>query len=256
MLRKPDVRTSEPTVSRRFPIGLTAATAIAIGILLVLGGWQMQRLAWKEALLHRIAALQDAPAQPLADVLARAAAGENVDFTRVELECPGLAKAPYVELYALREGGAGSRIISACPASAGYGSVLVDRGFVADTISARPPVDAADRAPLHVVGVLRQPDPRSFAAATDDPAHRKFYTRNAAAMAGLLGVANPAPMFVLAETATNPEWAALVPAPIPADIPNRHLEYALTWFGLAATLACVYAAMLWRRLQAPPVLKA
>ena len=36
-------------------------------------------------------------------------------------------------------------------------------------------------------------------------------------------------------------------APVPADIPNRHLEYAITWFGLAAALVAVYAAMLWRR---------
>ena len=38
-----------------------------------------------------------------------------------------------------------------------------------------------------------------------------------------------------------------VPAPIPANIPNRHFEYALTWFGLAAALIGVYAAMLLRR---------
>lgn len=243
---------------RGFPIGLTIAVAISLAILLVLGGWQMKRLAWKEDLLARIAALQSAPAQPLGAVLAKAAAGGDVDFTRVSLDCSGLAKAPFVELYALRDGEAGSRVVSACalPAGGPYGSVLVDRGFVADTISARPPVDAADRTPAHVVGVLRKPDPRSWAAPVDDPAHRRFYTRDAAVMAGPLGAARPAPLFLLAETASNPEWAALVPAPVPADIPNRHLEYALTWFGLAATLACVYAAMLWRRLRPAPALKA
>ena len=53
----------------------------------------------------------------------------------------------------------------------------------------------------------------------------------------------------MAETASNPEWAALKPAPIPTDIPNNHLSYAITWFGLAAALVGVYAALLWRRLQ-------
>ena len=51
----------------------------------------------------------------------------------------------------------------------------------------------------------------------------------------------------MAETATNPDWKGLIPAPIPADIANRHLEYALTWYGLAAALLGVYAAMLFRR---------
>ena len=59
----------------------------------------------------------------------------------------------------------------------------------------------------------------------------------------------PAPVFLMAETSTNPGWQALVPAPLPAEITNRHLEYALTWFGLAAALAGVYAALLFKRLR-------
>ncbi len=37
------------------------------------------------------------------------------------------------------------------------------------------------------------------------------------------------------------------PAPLPLDIPNNHLGYAITWFGLAAALAGVYLAMLFRK---------
>ncbi|WP_269715532.1 SURF1 family protein [Caulobacter sp. NIBR2454] len=225
------------TQTSRFPIGLTIATAISLAILCTLGGWQMQRLAWKQDLLTRIAALQGAPATPWMP--------SSAEFTRVSLTCPGLAKAPFVELYAIREGKAGSRIISACKTP--QGSVLVDRGFVPDTISARPPVDAADRTPVAVAGVLRGGDPRSFITPPDRPAERQFFAREVGPIAAALGAANPAPMFLMAETSSNPEWAALEPAPLPAEITNRHLEYALTWFGLAATLACVYAAMLWRR---------
>ena len=54
----------------------------------------------------------------------------------------------------------------------------------------------------------------------------------------------------MAETSSNPEWPALIPEPLPLDIPNRHLEYALTWFGLAAALAAVYAALVRRRMKA------
>ena len=40
----------------RFPIGLTLAAAIALAILIGLGIWQIQRLAWKQDLLARVAA--------------------------------------------------------------------------------------------------------------------------------------------------------------------------------------------------------
>jgi surfeit locus 1 family protein len=237
---------SEP--ARKVPIGLTLATAIALAILIGLGVWQVQRMAWKQDLLTRIAALQAAPPQAIGPVLAREAAGEDVNFTRVAVDCPGLASAPYVELYALREGQAGVRLISACKLSgAAYGAVLVDRGFVIDTISARPPKDPANIDPFHLVGVLRTPDKATFVTPKNEVTGNRWYSRDVAAMARQLGVERPAPVFLFAETATNPQWKALIPAPVPAEIPNRHLEYALTWFGLAGALLAVYAAMLWRR---------
>lgn len=230
----------------RFPVGLTIATAIALAILLALGTWQLQRLAWKRDLLARIEALQTAPAQPAGPVLDRAAEGEGADFTRVTATCPGLAAAPFLELYAIRDGKAGARLISACPIdSAAYRTLLVDRGFVADTISARPPVNPSDETPLAVTGVLRAPEPGN----TFSPPNRpdRWFTRDVAAMAAVLGAPDPAPMFLMTETPTNPEWQALVPAPVPANIANRHLEYAVTWYGLAAALVGVYAAMLLRK---------
>ncbi|TAJ72259.1 MAG: SURF1 family protein [Phenylobacterium sp.] len=231
---------------RGFPVGLTVATVVALAILLVLGTWQLQRLHWKQGLLARVAALQTAPAQPLEPVLDRVAKGGDADFTRVKVTCPGIATAPYLELYSLREGQAGARLISACRAtSLEYRSILVDRGFVIDTVSARPPVDAAAVAPVEVIGILRVPEHGNSFTPPNTP--QRWYTRDVAAMADALKAPDPAPLFLMAETATNPEWKALVPAPIPADIPNRHLEYALTWYGLAAALLGVYAAMLFRR---------
>lgn len=229
---------------RGFPVGLTVATAIALAILLALGTWQLQRLRWKEDLLAKIAALQAAPAKPAGPVLHGVDQGADADFTRVKVICPGLAKAPFVELYSVREGDAGSRLISACRLD-GERSILVDRGFVLDTVSARPPVDAADVTPIEVVGVLRKPEPGNSFTPPNTP--QRWYTRDVAAMAAALKAPRPAPLFLMAETATNPDWKALVPAPIPAVISNRHLEYALTWYGLAAALLGVYAAMLFKR---------
>jgi surfeit locus 1 family protein len=233
----------------RFPVGLTLATAIALAILIGLGVWQLQRLKWKEGLLAHIAALQSAKAAPAGAVLDDLARGRDVDFTRVTATCPGLASAPFLELYAVREGGAGVRLISACEVpSFRYRTILVDRGFVPDTASDRPKVDPADRRPVTVTGVLRKPDRPSFISPKNRPGH--WFTRDIPAMAAALGAPAPAPVFLFAETPTNPALKALTPAPLPAEIPNRHLEYAITWFGLAAALLGVYAASLFRRVRA------
>lgn len=229
-----------------FPVGLTIATVIALAILLALGTWQLQRLAWKGDVLDRIAALEAATPEPVGGVLDRVGQGADGDFTRVTATCPGLDAAPFLELYAIREGQAGSRLISACPVdSAAYRSVLVDRGFVADAVSSRPAVDPAKARPVTVTGVLREPDPRNFFAPANRP--DRWFTRDIPAMAAVLGARDPAPLFLMAETSTNPDWTALTPAPVPAEISNRHLEYAVTWYGLAAALLGVYAAMLLRR---------
>ena len=237
------------TEQRRFPVGLTVAVAIAFAILAGLGTWQLQRLQWKEALLARIAALQAAPAQPLEPVLDRVAKGADADYTRVVALCPHIGSAPFLELYFLRDGQAGSRLISACAVQGGpYRSILVDRGFVPDTISARPPVGASapsdPAAAVPVTGVLRKADRGNLFSPKNAPGG--WYTREVASMAAALRAPAPAPIFLVAETSTNPEWKALVPAPVPVDIPNNHFEYALTWYGLAAALLGVYAAMLLR----------
>ncbi len=232
----------------RFPVALTIATTLAFAILIGLGVWQVERLAWKQSLLARVAALQSAAPRPVGPVLADMAKGGDADFTRVTLYCPGLSKAPFLELYAVRDGEPGVRLVSACKVdAAGYRAVLVDRGFVDQSISARPPVDAADTTPFSLTGVFRKPDKPSFVTPPNDVAGNHWYWRDHAAMAKALRTSAPAPQVLMAETPTNPDWKALVPAPVPADIPNRHLEYALTWFGLAAALAGVYAALLWRK---------
>ena len=235
---------------KRLPLGLTVATPIAFVNLVGLGVWQLQRLAWKRDQMASIEASQTAPAAPSFSTWARGCPGADVNYRKVVAVCPGFSTAPYVELYALMDGKMGSRLISACRLEgAPYGSILVDRGFVQDIISSRPPEQPGDTRPVGVRGVLRAPEKPSAFAAKDDPAHRRYFRRAVAPMARKLGAGNPAPWFLMAETSSNPGWLALKPAPLPVNVPNRHLEYALTWFGLAAVLLGVYAAMLRGRFK-------
>jgi len=234
---------------RGFPVGLTVAAVIAFAILVGLGVWQLQRLKWKEALLAHIAAAEAAPARPLLPVLDALATGRDEEFVRVRIACPGLAHARAVELYALREGQMGARLVSACPVlTTAYRSILVDRGFVPDTVTARPRLDPQDTRPVEVVGVLRSPERGNFMT----PAHtaQHWFLHEPLAMGKALNAPGPvAPLVLMAETPTNADFPALRPAPFPVDIPNRHMEYALTWFGLAGALAGVYGAAVFKKMQ-------
>ena len=218
---------------------LTLFTLAALSLLIALGTWQLQRLAWKRDLIDRSEAALRAEPRPLGAVLSEG----RFDSVRVRAVCPGLRTARFVELYAVVEGVAGSRLISACPVTDGpFGSVLVDRGFVADTVSWRP-MEAPSSETVVVEGVLQRPATGSFAAAADDPANRRFFTRRVDTIAEALAAPRPAPAFLMAATPTA-DSSALRPMPTPMNLPNRHLENALTWYGLAAALVGVYAAVI------------
>jgi surfeit locus 1 family protein len=216
---------------------------VCLTILIGLGVWQLQRLKWKEGLLARVAALQSAPARPL-DVVLKA--GGDLDFVRVSAPCPDLERRPTLRLFAVWKGQAGYRLIAACPISAaGFSSVLVDRGFQPQEQSVPYPPGRLVL-PGPVIGVLRQGDKANFVTPANRIGENLWYSRDVPAMAKQLGVTAPAPVFLMLEQ-PDPNGRGPVPAPVPADIPNRHFEYALTWFGLAASLIGVYAAMLLRR---------
>jgi len=245
---KLEPRAAKPAV-KGFPVGLSIAAVIAFAILIGLGVWQLQRLKWKEALLADIAAAEASPAQPIEPVLNALANGHREDFVRVRVTCRGLARAPALELYALKGGEIGSRLISACPVlSALYRSVLVDRGFIPDTVTNRPLPDPLSDDPVEITGVLRAPERGNFT--TPPRTAKRWYLHDAKAMAAALNADPPAaPLFLMAETSSNPDFKALEPTPFPIDIPNRHLEYALTWFGLAGALAGVYGAAVFKRMR-------
>jgi surfeit locus 1 family protein len=208
-------------------------------------------------MLARIAALQSAPPEPLSVVLNRL--GESgrpdvgeVDFVRVQTLCPTLQQTPTLRLYAVLGGVMGRRLITACPIHAGrFRTLLVDRGFVPDEaqINTGPYRGPTVEAP--VIGVLRLPSPTGWLTPASDPAKNDWRARNVAAMAKALGASSPAPVFLMLES-PRPQSGVPMPAAVPTDIPNNHLGYALTWFGLALGLIGVYVASLLRPSSPPP----
>ncbi|WP_374597250.1 SURF1 family protein [Brevundimonas sp.] len=219
----------------RFPWGLTIVCAIALALLVGLGTWQVQRLQWKQGLIARSEAAATQPPVSL-ETLAQL---RDPEFRKAVLTCD-LQNQPFVELQSIHDGQAGVRLISACE------SWLIDLGFVADTVSARP-----ERQPAAIPGIVAEARkveaPNGFAPL---PEGNRFYARDTAAMSRALGIDGPVRPYVLFATGSAwPQWAELQPSAPPAAFSNNHLGYALTWFGLALAVIGFYIALLRRRLR-------
>lgn len=224
----------------RFPWLLTLLTLPALVLLIGLGVWQVQRLHWKEGLIAQADAAAALPPAPLADVLT----APDPEFRKALVVCRGLPTAPFVELQTIHDGQPGVRLVSACTPEGMDRSFLIDRGFLTDTISARPRV-LASTLPLSLVVELRRTPTQG--GMTPKPEGTRFYGRNNAAMAAALKAGRPSDFTLYALSSSNPELGGLIASAPPAAFTNNHLGYALTWFGLAAALVGVYVAMLWRR---------
>ena len=122
----------------------------------------------------------------------------------------------------------------------GAPAVLVDLGWVPE--GWHPGAGPA----LTVVGYVRPPEHPGMFSATDDPAGRRFYTMDPAAIGRGLGVTlAPFTIVVLGHGNVPPIPAEHLPQP-----PNDHLSYAITWFGLAAVLLVIYGSWMWKARRA------
>jgi surfeit locus 1 family protein len=219
--------------------GLAVATALAFAVLVALGAWQMQRLAWKRDLIAAVETRTGLPAASFHSVDARAAAGESVDYSPVEA-AGVFDHGRERRVYGLHDGEPGVFVFA--PLETADGVVWVNRGFAPDAFAA--PETRAAGAPqgaLVVRGLYRSPEQPSGAEKmvrpTDDPVSGRYYTRDPA----LFDAAQAARGYIDAAAGESA-------APWPRggltriEFSNRHLEYALTWFGLAGALVAVFLA--------------
>lgn len=220
----------------------TVMTVPALIILVALGVWQLERLGEKEALLADIAAGMAAAPAPLP-----ATVGDpKVWSYRPVIVTGTFENAHEIYLYAPNlDGKPGYHVLTPLVRNDAV-PVLIDRGWV--PLDRKDPESRAKGQILGaaaIAGIVRVPaGPGPF---TPEPEadKRLWFAVDLGAMGAALGMPL-APVIVEADDAANPGGYP-VGGQTRIDIPNNHLDYALTWFGLAAALAVIYVVYLRRR---------
>ena len=211
---------------RLAPVVLMLALA---AVFTLLGGWQLQRRAWKLQLIEDVEARIHAPPQPAPPPSRWRRISPRDAYRRVRVH--GAYLGPETLVQAVTELGGGSWVLSPLRTDAGW-TVLVNRGFV-------PPErrGAAAHAPpagvVAVTGLLRTSEPGGGFLRRNAPGEGRWYSRDVAAIIRAQGLGPAAPYFIDAEAAPDPS-AFPVGGLTVVRFPNSHLAYALTWFALAA----------------------
>lgn len=225
-------------------------TCLAAAILVSLGVWQLQRLAWKKNLIAAIEARANAAPQPLPAI----ADWPNLrpgDYEYRHVTATGTFEHDKESLVFRASGGTagkepGYHVLTPLRLTSG-GYVIVNRGFVPvdrKEQSSRPP--GLIQGEIEVTGLMRQPEARNLFTPADDPAAGQYFTRDPGLIARHFNLAPAAPFSIDAgDTKLPGGWPK--GGVTMRNLPNNHLSYALTWFCLALTLICVFAAFAWQR---------
>lgn len=235
--------------ARRSRAGLAIPSLFALAAFvtfIALGTWQIQRKAWKEALIGSLEQrLSAAPgALPQREEWAKLDPAED-EFRRVKFSAafvPGAEALVYASGSALRSDVSGVGYWVFAPARVpSVGLVVVNRGFVPEGRQ-----DPASRAAgdvsgqVELVGVMRWPEPRGLFAPADNPAGNLWFVRDQTAIAKAKSWGEVAPFYVELESPTPPGGLPH-PDTLKMSLRNEHLQYAITWYGLAVVVAVMFA---------------
>jgi cytochrome oxidase assembly protein ShyY1 len=240
----------------RSAAGFGVFTLVMVALFAGLGTWQLQRRTEKHALIaaltERLTAAPEAlppPAQwsglkPDSDEFRR------VRFTATYQSAPDAMV--YSSGSAVRGDISGPGTWAFMPARLSSGeTVAINAGFVQNTMQDRAQQDRSvarliANQPAMLTGYIRFPEKAGVLTPAENVAKRLWFTRDHFSMAQALGWGEVAPFYIDLE-APVPESGTPKPGPLEVHLKDDHLQYAITWFGLAG--AVVIAFGVWWRGQ-------
>lgn len=242
---------------RRGIAGLAIFSVVIVAVLAGLGFWQLQRRTEKHALISALTErLAGSP-----NALPAAAAWPGLDaaqdeFRRVRFSAT-FEKLPDVMVYssgsAVRADISGPGTWAFLPARLADGRIVaINAGFVPNTMQDRAQEDRAvtrlvTGQPQTFTGYLRFPESAGALTPHEDLAKRLWFTRDHVAMAQALGwgqgAQSVAPFYIDLES-PMPESGVPKPGPLEVHLKDDHLQYAITWFGLAGAVLIAFGMWL------------
>jgi len=248
------------SATRRGVAGFGVFTLLMVALLVGLGVWQLQRRVEKHEL---IAALNERlAAQPIS--LPQPAQWSALTPERDEFRHVGFVATyqsrPDAMVYssgsAVRNDVTGPGTWAFLPAKLPDGeTVVVNGGFVQNTMQDRAQQDRAvgrlvTGQPVKLTGYIRFPEAAGTLTPTENFAKRLWFTRDHLAIAGVLGWGEGgqtiAPFYIDLESPV-PDSGIPKPGPLTVHLKDDHMQYAITWFGLA--FAVMVAFGVWWRAQ-------
>ena len=231
-----------------------AFTLSALALLLALGTWQLERKTWKESLIQTVNARLGSPPLDLPPPSEWQGLNQaDAEYRRVKLRADFQHDQEILvqaAKSAFRKDVSGIGYWVFTPARVRDSLVLVNRGFVPE--SRRDPATRPEGqvTGLEITGVLRWPETSGWFTPSDDPARNRFYARDPGAIARARGWDHVAPFYIEQE-APVPPGGLPHPSPLSVQLRNDHLQYAITWYSLAAVLIGVFAV--WMHGRRRPV---
>ena len=226
---------------------------LCLALFVGLGTWQLERKAWKDKLIATLTQRLSALPQPLPS--AGSWDGLNPDdaeFRRVAFRAEFRDPVPpnprnhearvYTAGSGLRDDIKEPGYFVFAPARLPDGRiVVVNRGFVAGQPNAQTKPAPRPEGPVDIGGILRWPERRGWFVPGYDARNDVWYARTLFEMTSQKEWDTTAPFYVEQE---SPVPAGGIPKPgtLKLNLPNNHLQYALTWYGLAIVLLAVFAA--------------
>ncbi len=213
----------------------TLFTVPAVLAMIGLCVWQVQRLYWKEALIA------EREARVAAEIALPAAGADlsQAEFHRVRLEGSFQHDKELFLGARSRNGNPGYQILTPFTLTDGQ-TVLVNRGWV--PVERKLPEGRAEgqiAGATTVEGVLRLPHERAFMQPDNEPQHNMWFFVDLPAMAATSGAAIRTDLYVDAGPGENPGGFP-IGGQTHIEMPNDHLQYAITWGLLAAALVVIY----------------
>ncbi|MFO1081208.1 MAG: SURF1 family protein [Reyranellaceae bacterium] len=225
-------------------------TLISLPILVValgLGLWQMERLAWKRDILDRIATNQAAPPLTLDELLR----GDPLrhEYGRVTVKGAFLYDREYYLAARSLRNKVGLQVVVPLRTEDGR-IVMFDRGWLPQ--ERKDPASRAEgqvAGPVTLTGIVRRNQERRQFAPENEPGRNVWFHVDVPLMRQLSGGKPDAKLdsfFLEADAAANPGGLP-IGGQTRLDIPNDHLQYALTWFLIALALVGVYLSYHWEQ---------